>query len=58
MDNHSLEEIDRRRVFHASTHLKGHASGASGGPRIIKSGSGIRIVDSNGVERGKIWHAA
>jgi len=50
MDNYSLEDIDRQTVFHASTHLKDHASGASGGPRIIESGSGIRIVDSNGVE--------
>lgn len=46
----SLEEIDRRTVFHASTHLKDHASGASGGPRIIESGSGIRIRDNAGNE--------
>lgn len=50
MEKHSLEEIDRRSVFHASTHLKDHASGASGGPRIIESGSGIRIRDKQGNE--------
>ena len=50
MAHQTLEEIDRRTVFHASTHLKDHASGASGGPRIIESGSGIRIRDTAGNE--------
>lgn len=45
----TLEEPDRKTVFHASTHLKDHASGASGA-RIIERGSGIRIVDANGRE--------
>lgn len=49
-EQRSLEEIDRQTVFHASTHLKDHASGASGGPRIIDSGSGIRIRDTAGNE--------
>lgn len=44
----SLKDIDRRTVFHASTHLKDHAHGRSGGPRIIESGKGIRIQDSEG----------
>ena len=49
MDNRSLEQIDRDTVFHASTHLKDHASGASLA-RIIDSGSGIRITDTRGNE--------
>jgi L-2,4-diaminobutyrate transaminase len=47
--NLSLEEIDRRTVFHPSTHLRDHAHGMSGGPRIIDGGKGIRITDHNGV---------
>jgi len=47
--NLSLEEIDRRTVFHPSTHLRDHAHGTSGGPRIIDGGKGIRITDHNGV---------
>ncbi|MBK8907148.1 MAG: aspartate aminotransferase family protein [Rhodospirillales bacterium] len=46
--NMSLEEIDRRTVFHPSTHLRDHAHGMSGGPRIIDSGQGIRITDHSG----------
>ena len=49
MDNQTLEELDRKTVFHASTHLKDHASGASGA-HIIERGSGIRIVDADGRE--------
>ncbi|SEA42875.1 aminotransferase [Microbulbifer marinus] len=45
----SLEELDRRTIFHASTPLKHHASGELGSPRIIDSGSGIRITDTKGV---------
>ncbi|EMY6465422.1 aspartate aminotransferase family protein [Vibrio alginolyticus] len=44
-----LLEIDRQRVFHASTHLKQYAAGELPG-RIISSGSGIRITDSEGIE--------
>ncbi|KOO10561.1 hypothetical protein AKJ18_33620, partial [Vibrio xuii] len=44
-----LLEIDRQRVFHASTHLKQDAAGELSG-RIISSGSGIRITDSEGIE--------
>lgn len=44
-----LLEIDRQRVFHASTHLKQYAAGELSG-RIISSGRGIRITDSNGIE--------
>ncbi|MDA0144226.1 aspartate aminotransferase family protein [Vibrio sp. RW] len=44
-----LLEIDRQRVFHASTHLKQYAAGELSG-RIISSGSGIRITDSEGIE--------
>ena len=46
--NHSLEDIDRRSVLHASTHLKDHASGRLGTPRIIETGEGIRIRDTKG----------
>ncbi len=49
MDRQALEALDRKTVFHASTHLKDHASGASAAP-IIYSGSGIRIVDADGKE--------
>ncbi|MFN1548954.1 aspartate aminotransferase family protein [Vibrio natriegens] len=44
-----LLEIDRQRVFHASTHLKQYAAGELPG-RIISSGQGIRITDSEGTE--------
>ncbi len=44
-----LLEIDRQRVFHASTHLKQYAAGELSG-RIISSGRGIRITDSEGIE--------
>ena len=47
--NLSLEEIDRLTVFHPSTHLRDHAHGTSGGPRIIDGAEGIRITDHNGV---------
>jgi L-2,4-diaminobutyrate transaminase len=49
MDIRRLEEVDRRTVFHASTHLKDHASGASAA-RIIDSASGIRVIDAGGNE--------
>lgn len=46
-----LEELDRRTVFHPSTHLKNHAHGTGGATtRIIREGSGIRITDSKGTE--------
>jgi len=48
--NLSREEIDRRTVFHPSTHLKNHAHGIGGTPRIIERGDGIYITDSNGTE--------
>lgn len=44
-----LLDIDRQRVFHASTHLKQYASGELPG-RIITGASGIRITDSEGTE--------
>lgn len=44
-----LESIDRRTVFHASTHLKDHAHGVSAS-RIIESGEGIVIRDRQGRE--------
>ena len=47
-NNLSLEELDRQTVFHASTDLKAHASGALGTPRIIDSGKGIHIRDNKG----------
>ncbi len=46
----SLEEIDRRTVFHSSTDLKKHANGTSATPRIIRHGDGIRITDQHGKE--------
>ncbi len=44
-----LLEIDRQHVFHASTHLKQYAAGDAPG-RVISSGQGIRIKDSEGME--------
>jgi L-2,4-diaminobutyrate transaminase len=46
----SLEALDRDTVLHPFTHLKDFASGTLGDPRIVESGSGIRIRDRNGVE--------
>lgn len=43
-----LEELDRRTVFHPSTHLKNHAHGTAGTPRIIERGDRITITDSTG----------
>jgi L-2,4-diaminobutyrate transaminase len=49
IDTKKLLEIDRKNVFHASTHLKQYASGEIPG-RIITGGKGMRITDSEGVE--------
>ncbi|WP_194435484.1 aspartate aminotransferase family protein [Vibrio fluminensis] len=51
MDKHTqqLLEIDRQRVFHASTHLKQYAHGEVAG-RIITQAKGVRIQDSLGNE--------
>ncbi|MDB5366045.1 MAG: aspartate aminotransferase family protein [Rhodospirillales bacterium] len=46
----SLETIDRATILHASTPLKHHRDGTLGSPRIIASGQGIRIRDTNGRE--------
>jgi len=46
----SREEIDRRTVFHPSTHLKNHANGTAGTPRIIESADRLTIKDSHGKE--------
>lgn len=48
--NLSLEEMNRQSVIHPFTNLKAFRSGALGDPRIVESGSGIRITDSKGVE--------
>ena len=45
----SLEEIDRRTVFHPSTHLKDYAHGRAPS-RIIETGQGIWIRDRHGEE--------
>jgi L-2,4-diaminobutyrate transaminase len=49
IDTQALLAIDRKNVFHASTHLKQYADGDLAG-RIITGGNGIRIRDSEGVE--------
>ncbi len=46
--NLSLEEMDRQSVIHPFTHLKDYASGGLGDPRIVQSGSGVRITDQKG----------
>ena len=43
----SLETWDRESFFHPSTHLAQHARGESP-QRIITSGEGVYITDSNG----------
>lgn len=48
--NLSLEEMDRQSVIHPFTHLKDHASGKAGGPRIVTGGKGITIRDQHGTE--------
>ncbi len=45
----ALLEKDRNTVFHPSTHLKQYAHGEMPG-RVIASGKGIRITDSEGIE--------
>lgn len=45
----SLEELDRATVMHAFTNLKQHRSGQSPA-RIIETGQGIRITDTQGVD--------
>lgn len=47
-DINTLKQMDRNTFFHPFTHTKDHASGATGGPRIIKGGQGIRIHDIEG----------
>lgn len=42
-----LETLDRRTVFHASTHLRDHARGASAA-RLMETGEGIEICDREG----------
>ncbi len=46
--NLSLEDMDRASVFHANTHLKGHAHGELGDPVIVTGGHGIHIEDQKG----------
>lgn len=45
--NQSLEEIDRRTVFHPNTNLRQFAQGELGDPTIVVSAEGIRIRDQN-----------
>ena len=47
MSNETLNRWDRENFFHPSTHLAQHARGDSP-QRIIKTGSGVHIEDSNG----------
>lgn len=44
----TLGERDRQTLLHPFTNLKAFAAGETGGPRIVSSGDGIRIRDSNG----------
>jgi L-2,4-diaminobutyrate transaminase len=43
-----LEAADRASVMHPSTHLRAHADGSLGTPRIIEGGQGIWIHDAKG----------
>ncbi len=49
VNNPSLEEIDRRTVFHPATHLKDYAHGKAPS-RIIETAHDIYIRDRHGVE--------
>ncbi|BBK30097.1 L-2,4-diaminobutyrate transaminase [Stella humosa] len=44
----SLEDLDRRHMLHAFTHLADFASGAMGEPRIMVGGDGCHVVDRKG----------
>ncbi len=46
----SLEEMDRRGVFHPNTDLRAFAHGELGDPHIIKRAKGIHIYDQNGTD--------
>ena len=49
IDTKKILEMDRKNVFHSSTHLKQYAAGEIPG-RIITGAQGIRIKDSEGIE--------
>lgn len=46
--NQSLEEMDRRSVFHPNTNLRQFAHGELGDPVIVTGAKGIRIRDQKG----------
>jgi L-2,4-diaminobutyrate transaminase len=48
MNDSTLAERDRQTLLHPFTNLKAFAAGGTGGPRIVSSGDGIRIRDSDG----------
>jgi L-2,4-diaminobutyrate transaminase len=48
--NRTLEERDRDSLLHPFTPLKDFAEGRLGEPRIVESGTGVRIRDRNGAE--------
>ena len=50
LSNLSLEEMDRRGLFHPNTDLRAYAHGELGDPHIIRGGEGIRIHDQHGKE--------
>ncbi len=50
LQNLSLEEMDRRGVFHPNTDLRAFAQGELGDPHIIGGAKGIRIHDQHGTE--------
>ena len=46
----TLEEMDRRGIFHPNTDLRAYAHGELGDPHIIGAGTGIHIRDQHGNE--------
>lgn len=46
----TLEAIDRSSIIHPFTALRAFSEGNTADPRIIETGSGIRLRDSNGME--------
>ena len=46
----ALEAMDRRTILHPFTPLKDFAAGRTGGPRIVRTGKGVRITDQHGQE--------
>jgi len=43
-----LQALDRKTVFHSSTHLRAHADGTGPAPRVMEGGTGVHVTDADG----------